>query len=117
MQSPPYRVYVRFISNPYDIRRFTVSDNLSLDVFDKMVREKYEEDYTDLPEKILYYVDQKIKHGQTITVKAEQPMGFFYDDAIITAYGMWDFQEWTFPSRIKSKMESLLFKSPALSLQ
>lgn len=106
-----YRVFVRFISNPCDTRRFTVSDKLNMDRFDEMVRSSFGEDYVEMPDKILYYVNQRVARGETIMVKAEQPNGFFYDDAVIVAYGKWNWQDWTFPSHISKRVENILFNT------
>ena len=104
-----YNVYVQFASNSRDIRQISVCDRLTMPSFDTLVRESFERHYTEMPEIILYYVRKKLKHGGTVMVKAESVHGFFYDDAIVVAYGLWDDRDDRFPSYISKRVEQTLF--------
>ena len=104
-----FNVYVRFISNPFDVRRLVICDRICMDKFDQLVREAFGTDYVHLPDKMVYYVKKRLAHGESIVVKAETPLGFFYDDALITAYGKWEDEDWVFPSYISKRMENRIF--------
>ena len=107
-RQPTYCVYVKFMTNPLDVRQFRVSDEVSLSAFDRLVREEYGRHYTYLPEDILYYVDKKIAGGRQIKVLASSVINFFYDGAVIVAYGLWDGRDTDFPSWADYETESAL---------
>ena len=80
-----------------------------MEQFDDLVRESFSKDYEMMPDKMVYYVKKQLSHGESILVKAESPFGFFYDDAIITAYGKWDNENWIFPNYISKRIENEIF--------
>ena len=104
-----YCVYVKFVSNPLDVRQFRVSDEVTLQSFDKLVRDEYGRHYTDFPEEILYYVEKTVAAGRKIMVLATSVLNFFYDDAVVVAYGMWDSRDTSFPSDCDYDTEVSIF--------